>query len=439
MGPTTEMHTLPVFDENGIQIGFQQVNRLISQTQPTGNLVKSQPNIHPSQPASDSLHPNSKNWTSIPLIDLSNPAALTTFIPLDPQPLSVCELDQGVIATLLGNLQGGEWDPWPNGRFRLDLTHTEYMATKRLAVQWATKSNTTRSRNSSVGSSTIAGGKILNKKCLGVLICTVEGCQFIGRPQVESAGLQKQLSARCYCGGQLKHDHCSSRSYLITWGQQDGDISTTQYRYINGTAHTHSRLPGVVRTTAAEDQRFRTVYENRPNATSTQLMVGAPAPQGFGPSAADLGQKFSQRAYTSYRLNQEKKKDGNGPTSAFGNLQNLQKWKGKHSTVPCKDYVSSDIVCISLQTEWMQQQTLPDMSDVGDPLHGLLSDAAHKYWEDPNGRLIVTSIYSPLIEKWVPVLFTYANGATIAHYEYHFLILIEGIAATVTKRQRRCD
>ncbi|KAJ3803641.1 hypothetical protein F5876DRAFT_71283 [Lentinula aff. lateritia] len=275
---------------------------------------------------------------NIPSIDLFNPAALTTFIPLDPQTLSVCEFDQGVIATLLGNLQGGEWDPWPNGRFRLDLTHTEYMATKRLAVQWATKSNTTRSQNSSVGSSTIAGGKILNKKCLGVLICTVEGCQFIGRPQVESAGLQKQLSARCHCGGQLKHDHCSSRSYLITWGQQDGDISTTQYRYINGTAHTHSRLLGVVRTTAAEDQRFRTVYENRPNATSTQLMVGAPAPQGFGPSAADLGQKFSQRAYTSYRLNQEKKKDGNGPTSAFRNLQNLQKWKGKHSTVLCKDY-----------------------------------------------------------------------------------------------------
>ncbi|KAJ3848744.1 hypothetical protein EV368DRAFT_86271 [Lentinula lateritia] len=163
-------------------------------------------------------------------------------------------------------------------------------------------------------------------------------------------------------------------------------------------------------------------------------MVGAPAPQGFGPSAADLGQKFSQRAYTSYRLNQEKKKDGNGPTSAFGNLQNLQKWKGKHSTVLCKDYVSSDIVCISLQTEWMQQQTLPDMSDVGDPLYGLLFDAAHKYWEDPNVRLIVTSIYSPLIEKWVPVLFTYANGATIAHYEYHFLILIEGIAAAALQK-----
>ncbi|KAH7868528.1 uncharacterized protein C8R40DRAFT_1061736 [Lentinula edodes] len=74
------------------------------------------------------------------------------------------------------------------------------------------------------------------------------------------------------------------------------------------------------------------------------------------------------------------------------------------------------------------------MSDVGDPLHGLLSDAAHKYWEDPNGRLIVTSIYSPLIEKWVPVLFTYGNGATIAHYEYHFLILIEGIAATALQK-----
>ncbi|KIK62220.1 hypothetical protein GYMLUDRAFT_242903 [Collybiopsis luxurians FD-317 M1] len=70
------------------------------------------------------------------------------------------------------------------------------------------------------------------------------------------------------------------------------------------------------------------------------------------------------------------------------------------------------------------------MADVEDPLHGILSDAAHKYWEDPNGHLIVSSIFSPLLVKWVPVLFTYANGATIDHYQYHFLILIQRVAQT---------
>ncbi|KAJ3808951.1 hypothetical protein F5876DRAFT_66857 [Lentinula aff. lateritia] len=264
MGPTTEMHTLPVFDENGIQIGFQQVNRLISQTQPTGSLVKSQPNIHPSQPASDPLQPNFKNWTSISSIDLSNPAALTTFIPLDPQPLLVSLQPYLVIYKVVNGILG-----------------------QMVNIDWI---------------------------LLTLSIWLLSGWQFNGLPKVTLLGAETPLL-----------DLQLLQLYFITWGQQDGDISTTQYRYINGTAHTHSRLPGVVRTTAAEDQRFRTIYENRPNATSTQLMVGAPAPQGFGPSAADLGQKFSQKAYTSYQLNQEKKKDRNDPTSVFGNLQNLQK------------------------------------------------------------------------------------------------------------------
>ncbi|KIK51992.1 hypothetical protein GYMLUDRAFT_251579 [Collybiopsis luxurians FD-317 M1] len=74
------------------------------------------------------------------------------------------------------------------------------------------------------------------------------------------------------------------------------------------------------------------------------------------------------------------------------------------------------------------------MTEIDDPLQGILSDAAHKYWEDPDGCLIVSSTFSPLIQKWVPILFTYANGATAAHYEYHFLILIQGVVKTALER-----
>ncbi|KAF9071317.1 hypothetical protein BDP27DRAFT_1419113 [Rhodocollybia butyracea] len=163
-------------------------------------------------------------------------------------------------------------------------------------------------------------------------------------------------------------------------------------------------------------------------------MVGPAAPEGFGPGAAELGQKFASQAYKGYRLRQEKKKNGNGPTSAFGTFEKLQQWKQKHPDATCKDFVSNDIVCVTLQTDWMKQQLIPDMSGITEPLGGLLTDAAHKYWEDPNGRLIVTSIYSPLIQKWIPVLFSYANGSTAPHYEYHFLILIESIAEVAADR-----
>ncbi|KAF9062287.1 hypothetical protein BDP27DRAFT_1428067 [Rhodocollybia butyracea] len=440
--PATAFDTLPLFNENGIQIGFQRVphNATAQLNMPPalGTLagppkIATSTSRPPTAPVVTAPQP--RNWTEIPSFDLTNPALQTSFIPLDPQPPSETQLDQGVIATSLENLNGGEWDPWVNGRFWMDLNYTELLDTKRVAVHWATKGNSSYNGKGSIHSPDIAGGKVRNKKCLGVLCCTNEDCNYIGRPQVTPGGLQKQLDDQCpSCSSALSHETCASRSYIIQWGQVGNDISTSQYRYINGFAHTHSRIPNVARTTSAEDKRFTSTYSNRPKVTPTQLMVGPAAPEGFGPGAAELGQKFASQAYTGYRLRQEKKKNGNGPTSAFGTFEKLQQWKQKHPDATCKDFVSNDIVCITLQTDWMRQQLMPDMSGVSEPLGGLLTDAAHKYWDDPNGRLIVTSIYSPLIQKWVPVLFSYANGSTAAHYEYHFLILIESIAEVAAER-----
>ena len=117
-----------------------------------------------------------KSWTDLPGFDLSNPAKLTLFTPLDLQPPSECELDTDIIAVSLDSLEGGEWNPWANGYFRLDLTHSEYRETKNLSVHWATKANTSYRWNSSINSPSVAGGVIMNKKCLGVILCTNKGC-----------------------------------------------------------------------------------------------------------------------------------------------------------------------------------------------------------------------------------------------------------------------
>ena len=156
------------------------------------------------------------------------------------------------------------------------------------------------------------------------------------------------------------------------------------------------------------------------------MMVGAPTIDGFSSSAPEHGLKFANPAYTSYQLHKEKQQHGNGPTNAFGLFACLKEWKLQHPTVLCEDYTDSCMTCISIQTEWMCDPSLGDLSYNG-PLNGLLSDAAHKYWEFPDGKLIVTSIFNALMLKWVPVLFTYSDGTMADHYEYHFLNLIKSI------------
>jgi hypothetical protein len=68
------------------------------------------------------------------MFDLSNPAKLTSFVPMDPQPSPGSTLDPGVVATSLALIQGGEWDPWANGHFCIDLTHDEFIQSKQLGV-----------------------------------------------------------------------------------------------------------------------------------------------------------------------------------------------------------------------------------------------------------------------------------------------------------------
>ncbi|KAJ3727855.1 hypothetical protein C8R42DRAFT_638950 [Lentinula raphanica] len=115
---TTGFQTLPVFDQNGIQIGFQCVAAQPSSVPAAISLPGQLPSSSTIPIPSLQLPQTSKNWTELPTLDLSNPAPLTKFIPLDPQPPYSCEFDNGIVATALSHLPNGEWDSWPNGRFR---------------------------------------------------------------------------------------------------------------------------------------------------------------------------------------------------------------------------------------------------------------------------------------------------------------------------------
>ena len=157
------------------------------------------------------------------------------------------------------------------------------------------------------------------------------------------------------------------------------------------------------------------------------MMMGIQGPNGFTSGAAEQGLKFANPAYTSYRLHREKQKDGNGPLTPSAHFAKIKAFKQEHPDVFCEEHTSEKIVCFSIQTHWMRSQALGNLS-FDDPVNGLLSDASHKYWKSPDEKLIVTTIFSPLMLRWVPVLFTYSDGTTADHYKFHFLILIRSIA-----------
>lgn len=71
---------------------------------------------------------------------------------------------------------------------------------------------------------------------------------------------------------------------------------------------------------------------------------------------------------------------------------------------------------------------------LSDPVNGFVTDAAHNYWKASDALLIITSVYSQLLHRWIPTLFSYANGGTAEHYQLHFHTLFQSLHEQCTRR-----
>jgi hypothetical protein len=125
--PPVQYYILPILDETGIhaslidycviiqyfcfsgkQVVFRQVARNLHAAP---SIVPIQSLHHTPAAAELKQQKLKKSWRELSSFDLSNPAKLTSFVPLDPQPLSGTSLGAGAIATSILNMEGGEWDP----------------------------------------------------------------------------------------------------------------------------------------------------------------------------------------------------------------------------------------------------------------------------------------------------------------------------------------
>ncbi|KIK49929.1 hypothetical protein GYMLUDRAFT_253429, partial [Collybiopsis luxurians FD-317 M1] len=330
--------------------------------------------------------------------------------------------DSGVIFTSLENLTTG-WDGWPSGQFALDLTHKEFLSTKGLQVHWATR-NSGGDWIGQCNSVNIYGGKISTKQCLGVIHCTNPECKIVTWPHVKSVAQRlHQLSTFCSCGASLVHAQCNSKSHLICWDQVGNDSSTTKYRYINGDAHTHSRLPHAIHFSKQEEEKFQSLVNRHPSLGPAALVVGPKTLDGFGPGAADIAQAARNPDFVAYQRRKVKSQVQSGHSF----LQQFSVWQQQHPGVVRTCITNDKVSVLSIQTEWMRDRMLPDTVTAG-PLNGMVSDGAHGYWIDSSLVLIITSTFSEKLKVWVPNLFTYSDGTSAEHYRYHFKAVFESIA-----------
>ncbi|KAH6884754.1 hypothetical protein BKA70DRAFT_1124602, partial [Coprinopsis sp. MPI-PUGE-AT-0042] len=291
------------------------------------------------------------------------------------------------------------WDGWPDGPLQLDFTYTEFDETKRLQVHWAT--STHGDRKGSDSALDPEDGKPSHRTCQGIIRCDTPDCPYLIRPQTKEALIHKQLTFLCICGAKLQHARCPAR---------------------------------MSQRTAFEDLVIR-----YPDAGPLRLVTGLPNPDGTRTSVADISPVWGNTD----RVAKDKQKalQRQGKSRAVQGVaitvEELSDFADKYPDFMVGAVHDSEVVVVSLQTSWMRSQLLPEVigssapatlrvpRDADDPVNGILTDAAHGWWRNRKSLLIVSSVYSWTLLRWVPVLFTFSDGASHLHYKHHFLALME--------------
>jgi hypothetical protein len=314
-----------------------------------------------------------------------------------------------------------DWDGWPDGDFEQDFTFQECTDTSNLRVHWAVKANGGY-RKGNKHAKRWEDGKKSSRTCLGIIECDNPTCSVITRPHVTPNSIYAQLQRACICGAKLFNQECDVISYLYTWS---GGIHFSNVGY-----HTHRRPTHILHLLPQERRRFEEIVKAHPRSGPLQLIVGVPGLDEPGESVADI----SDVLLNADRVSKERQKikHGQNNQTADGFISAFRDFELKYPNFILESNIGSETV-ISLQTSFMRSQ-LVKKDRLDGSVNGLVNDAAHGWWAERTSLLMITSTYCPVLFCWVPGVITYTNGASGAHFQYHFFAVILSIASEAESR-----
>lgn len=307
---------------------------------------------------------------------------------------------------------------WPNGHVRRECIESEHADGRWRFSKWAWGSN---------------GGSGMTERCpcLGVIQCT--NCARTIRPHTNTKSRNSQLDKICHScksTGSLNHVKCKAIS-IRTVETQDGERENLLVWTHSG-HHLHNRPPGGRLSGYEKDSVDIQVLRNH-DGTALQLRTGDQGPGSI--PLAEINPKLAKPRAARYAVEQSKSRVGvnrasTGGLSLLQELADLPKALGENC-LPSSSLSNPTYICF--QTEFMQkilQESVEAWLEEDDDgpstaRHGLVSDGDHSFFRA--GTLLATCTFSPMLNTWCPVLYTWVNSLDIGHHRPHFRQMFEQI------------
>lgn len=323
------------------------------------------------------------------------------------------------------------WDGWPDGNFERTFSPGEVERTKHIQVHWpCITSGPMRGSAGSEHADKWKDGHRSQRRCQGIIWCDSPSCRIVVRPKVSHTTFKDQLAHECACGGRLRRSdpRCPARQLLYKFS---GGV-----HFIHSGTHNHPRPTHILHLSAKEEAAFEELVVHHPKAGPLELSVGAQTLHGPGQPASVISSLLLNKD----RIKYEHRKITQTVSAATGGggdrfLSAFALFCQNHPGFVIQSIIG-DVTVISVQTAVLRSELVKDSPLLGadENVNGIVSDAAHGFWQDRNALLIISSTFSPRLRCWVPGIFSYANGATTEHYRLHFLALFQGIAHEARER-----
>ncbi|KAL1715944.1 hypothetical protein EV715DRAFT_293655 [Schizophyllum commune] len=313
--------------------------------------------------------------------------------------------------------EAAPWDPWPDGLLKRTYSYEHARTSQDFMVHWSMTCQGGILQGSALAVEWQDGLRRI-RTCNGILEC--QKCPLIVRPQTRESNIAKQLALPCplhNCGGQLVHRSCNV--VMRTWQYRDGvHVEHSSY-------HAHRRPTHVLHLTNDEKKRLRTIFKEHPTAGPLELIIG----HAGRPSVADTISPLLVNAdRVRAERNQFRRQTHQDFPTAFASFS-----EDHDGFIVAHKFAEDGITLVCMQSDFMRTQLY--QAQVADRnVCGIVTDAAHKFWREKHCVLIISSVYSHTLSRWVPGLMSYSDGSTAAHYCYHFLILFHSIALQCQKQ-----
>jgi hypothetical protein len=268
------------------------------------------------------------------------------------------------------------------------------------------------------------------KSCAGNIECSRKECEFSCRPRTKAGQPGEELGDCWSCNSPLIKKGCDVklRCDTLSYGNEEllifnlDGVFKSVFRCQGEHGH---KVPNVAKADADAKNVLKAIILNNPTKTPLELAVGNSSDSAnLNSAVANINPSFLNTSRVGYLKRTFLQEAGIVPIEGESYL--LEKLQGVYGA----DIIQSSSIKaterhISVAIKYMSS-VLKRKSNAGKDIPGIQTDVTYSFFR--NGFLLSSCVYDFRIPRWIPILFTWIEGNTTAHYVPHFEIVLQWIS-----------